>query len=439
MTDPLPLAQALIRCASVTPADAGAQGVLAEALERLGFTVTRLRYGAIKNLFARLGAGAPHICFAGHTDVVPVGAAQWRHDPFGAEVHDGVLYGRGACDMKGGIAAFVAAVAQLLAEAKPHGSISLLITGDEEADAIDGTVRVLEWMAAHRQIPDFCLVGEPTCPVQLGDMIKIGRRGSLNARIAVHGTQGHVAYPQRADNPVHRLVRAAAALTAAPLDAGTEWFEPSSLQFTSLDVGNTATNIIPASARGALNIRFNDRHTGASLSAWLRAVLAQHAERFDLDISISGESFITQPDTTKPDGAVEALRRAVAEASGVEPRLDTGGGTSDARFIARYCPVAEFGLVGSSMHQADERVPVAELRALAGIYRAALAALLGASPAPPRNASPAHASPARASPALVSPSDPSPAHASPALVSPAPASSAHASSAPASPAPTSPE
>jgi succinyl-diaminopimelate desuccinylase len=373
--DPLPLAQALIRCASVTPADAGAQTVLAEALERLGFTVTRLRFGAIENLFARLGDTAPLICFAGHTDVVPAGAAQWRHDPFGAEVHDGVLYGRGACDMKGGIAAFVAGVAQLLAAGKPRGSISLLITGDEEADAIDGTVRVLEWMEAHHQIPDFCIVGEPTCPVQLGDMIKIGRRGSLNAKITVHGTQGHVAYPHRADNPVHRLVRAAAALTAAPLDAGTDFFQPSSLQLTSLDVGNTATNVIPAAARAALNIRFNDRHTGASLSAWLRAVLAQHAERFDLDISISGESFITQP-----GDAVEALRHAVATASGVEPKLDTGGGTSDARFIARYCPVAEFGLVGSSMHQADERVPVAELRALAGIYRAALGALLTALP-----------------------------------------------------------
>ena len=383
LADPLALAQALIRCASVTPADAGAQDVLAAALERLGFTVTRLRYGAIENLFARLGQGSPHICFAGHTDVVPVGAAHWRHDPFGAEVHDGVLYGRGACDMKGGIAAFVAAVAQLLAAGPAsvvglaHGSISLLITGDEEADAIDGTVRVLDWVVEHKQIPDFCLVGEPTCPVQLGDMIKIGRRGSLNARITVHGTQGHVAYPHRADNPVHRLVRAVAALSAAPLDAGTEWFEPSSLQLTSLDVGNTATNVIPAAARAALNIRFNDRHTGASLSAWLRAVLAQHAERFDLDISISGESFITQP-----GGAVEALRGAVAAASGAEPKLDTGGGTSDARFIARHCPVAEFGLVGASMHQADERVPVAELRALAGIYRAALEALLATLPAP---------------------------------------------------------
>ncbi len=277
-------------------------------------------------------------------------------------------------------------------------------------------------MAAHQQIPDFCLVGEPTCPVQLGDMVKIGRRGSLNARITVHGTQGHVAYPHRADNPVHRLVRAAAALTAAPLDAGTQWFEPSSLQFTSLDVGNTATNIIPAAARGALNIRFNDRHTGASLSAWLRAVLGQHAERFDLDVSISGESFITPPDTTQPDGPVETLRRAVAQASGVAPKLDTGGGTSDARFIARYCPVAEFGLVGSSMHQADERVPVAELRALAGIYRAALAALLGASPvpAPTSHATSAAAASAQASAAST--------RAAPSHTGSSPTASSHAAS-----------
>jgi succinyl-diaminopimelate desuccinylase len=369
--DPLPLAQALIRCASVTPAEAGAQGVLSDALRRLGFTVTPLRYGEIDNLFARIGAGAPHICFAGHTDVVPVGAAQWQTDPFGAEVRNGVLYGRGACDMKGGIAAFVAAAAQHLTDGPPRGSISLLITGDEEGPAVDGTVRVLEWMAANHEIPDFCIVGEPTCPVKLGDMVKIGRRGSLNAKITVHGTQGHVAYPHRADNPVHRLVRAAAALTAAPLDAGNDWFEPSSLQFTSLDVGNTVTNVIPAVARAMLNIRFNSDHSGAALSAWLRAVLAQHAEHFDLDIAISGESFLTEPGPL-----VNTLRRAIVDASGVEPKLDTGGGTSDARFIARYCPVAEFGLVGASMHQADERVPVAELRDLARIYRTILAAFL---------------------------------------------------------------
>ncbi len=369
LTDPLGLAQALIRCPSVTPEDAGAQDVLAAALDRLGFAVTRLRYGQTENLFARIGTEGPHLCFAGHTDVVPAGDAPWRFDPFGAAVQDGVLYGRGACDMKGAIAAFVAACAGHLGAGKtPRGSISLLITGDEEGPATDGTVRVLEWMAAHGQVPDFCVVGEPTCRAALGDVIKVGRRGSLNATITVHGTQGHVAYPQRADNPVHRLVRALAALTAAPLDAGSDFFEPSSLQLTSIDVGNPATNVIPAAARARLNIRFNDRHTGASLSAWLRATLAQHAERGEIDIAISGESFLTSPGP-----AVEALRTAVAGETGVEPALDTGGGTSDARFIARHCKVAEFGLIGTSMHQADERVPVAELQALARVYRAVLA------------------------------------------------------------------
>lgn len=369
--DPLPLAQALIRCASVTPADAGAQDVLADALKPLGFTVTRLPFGNIANLFARIGSGSPHFCFAGHTDVVPPGAAQWRSDPFAGEVRGDVLYGRGACDMKGAVASFVAAAAQHLAAGPPVGSISLLITGDEEGPAVDGTVRVLDWMKANGQIPDFCLVGEPTCPVQLGDVIKIGRRGSLNAAITVNGTQGHVAYPHRADNPVHRLVRALAALTAAPLDAGTEWFEPSTLQLTSIDVGNPATNVIPATARGSLNIRFNDRHSGASLTSWLRATVTQHAERFDLDVSVSGESFLTEPGES-----VFRLRDAISQETGVQPRLDTGGGTSDARFIARFCPVAEFGLVGATMHQADEAVPVSELRQLARTYRAILAVFL---------------------------------------------------------------
>ncbi|MBN9561121.1 MAG: succinyl-diaminopimelate desuccinylase [Alphaproteobacteria bacterium] len=371
LTDPLPLAQALIRRASVTPADDGAQDVLADALIRLGFAVKRLRYGETENLFARIGGEAPHICFAGHTDVVPVGDATWNGDPFGGEVRGDVLYGRGACDMKGAIAAFVAAAARHLGEGKPRGSISLLITGDEEGPAHDGTVRVLDWMAANGQVPDFCLVGEPTNPARLGDMIKIGRRGSLNARITMHGTQGHVAYPHRADNPVHRLVRVLAALTAAPLDAGSAWFEPSSLQITSIDVGNPATNVIPAAARAALNIRFNDRHTGASLEAWLGAVLAQHAERFDLDVAVSGESFLTEPGPM-----VDTLRHAVAQVVGREPALDTGGGTSDARFITRHCPVAEFGLVGATMHQANECVPVSELRDLARIYAAVLGAFL---------------------------------------------------------------
>jgi succinyl-diaminopimelate desuccinylase len=369
-TDPLPLAQALIRCASVTPEDAGAQAVLASALEPLGFSVTRLPFGKTENLFARAGEGAPHICFAGHTDVVPPGGG-WSADPFAGELRDGVLYGRGACDMKGAIAAFVAAAADYLASGAHRGSISLLITGDEEGDALDGTVKVLEWMEANRQVPDFCLVGEPTNPQHLGEMIKIGRRGSLNATVTVQGVQGHAAYPARADNPVHRLVRALAALIAAPLDAGSEWFEPSTLQVTSIDVGNPTSNVIPASARAMLNIRFNDRHSGASLTAWLKAAITQHAERFDLDVSVSGESFLT---TSGP--FVDTLRRAISTATGIEPRMDTGGGTSDARFIARVCPVAEFGLVGATMHQVNERVPVDELRSLARVYASVLQAML---------------------------------------------------------------
>src|ERR1700733_11036321 len=369
LTDPLPLAQSLIRCASVTPADAGAQDALAESLERLGFSVHRLRDGEIENIFARIGTGGPHICFAGHTDVVPVGAANWRSDPFGGEVRDGVLYGRGACDMKGAIAAFVSGVAQYLEPGASKGSISFLITGDEEGPATDGTVKVLEWMRANGQVPDFCLVGEPTCPVKLGDMVKIGRRGSVNMKVEVHGMQGHVAYPHRADNPIHRLIRALDALTSAPVDAGTDWFEPSTLQITSIDVGNGATNVIPASARAALNIRFNDGHSGASLTAWVRATLARYAERFDLESSVSGESFVT-----KPGPLVDMLRHAIKEATGIDPKLDTGGGTSDARFIANYCPVAEFGLVGATMHHTDECVPLSELRDLATIYRGVISA-----------------------------------------------------------------
>ena len=362
--DPLPLARSLIRCASVTPADAGAQGVLAGMLEGIGFRVWHLPFGTTPNLFARRGEAGFHLGFAGHTDVVPPGDAGWSADPFGAEVRDGVLIGRGACDMKGAIAAFVAACAD---EPAPRASVSLLVTGDEEGPARDGTRRVLEWMAANDQVPDLCLVGEPTNPDALGEVVKIGRRGSLNARITVEGTQGHVAYPQRADNPVHRLTAALAALLAAPLDAGTEWFEPSSVQVTSVDVGNLATNVIPARAEARLNIRFNDRHTGASLEAWLRATLARFAPRFTLDAECSGEAFLTEPGPL-----VDRLRAAIAGACGREPRLDTGGGTSDARFIARHCPVAEFGLVGRTMHQADEAVPVAELRQLSAIYRAVI-------------------------------------------------------------------
>jgi succinyl-diaminopimelate desuccinylase len=360
------LAQALLRCPSVTPADAGAQDVLARTLNELGFAVTRLPFGGIANIFARIGDAAPHFCFAGHTDVVPAGGT-WQHAPFGGTVKDGVLYGRGACDMKGAVAAFVAACAAHLAAGPPCGSISLLITGDEEGDGVDGTARVLEWMAAERQIPDFCLVGEPTNPGRLGDMIKIGRRGSLTAKLTVHGTQGHAAYPHRADNPVHRLIDTLAAMTSARLDAGTDMFEPSSLQVTSVDVGNPASNVIPGAASATINIRFNDLHSGASLSDWLRGVVARFCPRAELEIKVSGEAF-----RTSSDAYAGRLAAVVERMTGVAPRLDTAGGTSDARFIARHAPVAEFGLVGATMHQVDENVPVAELRQLADIYGAIL-------------------------------------------------------------------
>jgi succinyl-diaminopimelate desuccinylase len=377
-TDPVPLAQALIRCRSVTPADDGALDVLQRALEPLGFACTRLVYGPddyrVDNLFARRGTTGPHFCYAGHTDVVPPGdVAAWAGDPFSGEVRDGVLYGRGACDMKGGIAAFVAGLADYLAERPDHpGSISLLITGDEEARSVDGTARVLEWMQANGQVPDMALVGEPTSKATLGDTIKIGRRGSLTARIAVHGKQGHSAYPALADNPIHRLVAALGPLLAAPLDNGSEFFPPTTLQVTGFDVGNAASNVIPATARAMLNIRFNDLHDSAGLTQRLHAALAAAGCRYDLDAECSGESFLT-----RPGAFVDALSGAIARSTGVTPTLDTGGGTSDARFIARYCPVAEFGAVGASLHQVNENAPVEELRRLAAAYRAILHEVLG--------------------------------------------------------------
>ena len=366
LSDPVPLAQRLIRCASVTPADGGAQDVLAEALAALGFTIHRLRFGETENLYARLGTGTPHFCFAGHTDVVPPGQG-WQHDPFGGVVEDGVLHGRGACDMKAAIAAFVAGVAQAQAAEALPGSVSLLITGDEEGPARDGTVRVVEWMREHGEVPDFCVVGEPTNPDRLGEIIKIGRRGSLSATITVAGVQGHVAYPHLADNPVHRLLALLHDLTTHSLDAGTRWFEPSSLQVTSVDVGNPATNLIPAEAQAKLNIRYNDTHDAAALETWIAGVAALHAPGAEIAFHRSGDSFLTEPGP-----AVHALAEAVGGVFGTEPKLDTGGGTSDARFITTLCPVAEFGLVGATMHKVDEQTSVEDLQALARAYAAIL-------------------------------------------------------------------
>ena len=368
-TDPVPLAQALIRCPSVTPADAGALGVMDAALTALGFTCHRLTFGETPNLFARRGTEGPHFCYAGHTDVVPTGPAEaWADGPFSGVVRDGVLYGRGACDMKGGIAAFVAGLTDYLAtNPNAPGSISLLITGDEEGPAKDGTTKVLDWMAARGEIPDMALVGEPTSRVALGDLIKVGRRGSMTAYITLFGTQGHSAYPQRADNPIHRLVRVLHRLTAAPIDQGSQFFEATTLQVTGFDVGNAANNVIPGEARAMLNIRFNDLHSSASLTEHLHAALRAEEARYEMRVDCSGESFLTQPGPF-----VDALRRAVVRATGQEPALDTGGGTSDARFIARFCPVAELGAVGSTMHKVNEAAPVAELRDLAALYRMVL-------------------------------------------------------------------
>ena len=376
--DPIVLARDLIRCPSVTPADAGALDVLQGALEGLGFSCHRLPFGEgearIDNLYARLGAEAPNFCFAGHTDVVPVGEpGGWSVDPFAGELKEDALWGRGAADMKGAIAAFVAGVSRFVGDrdgALP-GSISLLITGDEEGDAVNGTTKVLDWLADKGEVIDDCLVGEPTNPGALGEMIKIGRRGSLTAELTVTGVQGHTAYPHLADNPVHRLVAMLAAATGEPLDDGSEHFQPSTLAVSTIDVGNPATNVIPASARACFNVRFNDHHTSADIEAWLRKrfdkAMADANGAYQLDIRVSGESFLTPPGRL-----AELVREAVGEATGRTPEFSTTGGTSDARFIKDHCPVVEFGLVGQTMHKADERVELADIEALANIYQRVL-------------------------------------------------------------------
>jgi succinyl-diaminopimelate desuccinylase len=368
--DPVRLAQELITRPSVTPHNEGALEVLTRALEGLGFTCERMAFAdqnkpQVENLYARLGTGAPNFCFAGHTDVVPVGEG-WTTEPFKAEVVEGRLYGRGAADMKSAIAAFTAAAAQYIAKhGPPRGSISLLITGDEEGDAVNGTVKVLERLAARGEKLDACVVGEPTNPTKLGQMIKIGRRGSLSGKLVVYGTQGHSAYPHLADNPIPRIMKMLSALIGQPLDDGSAHFQPSTIAITTLDVGNTASNVIPGVARAAFNIRFNDKHSGESLKKWLRETLDASADggQYDLQVSVSGESFITMP------GPLTALvEGAVKSVLGVTPELSTTGGTSDARFIKNACPVCEFGLVGQSMHKADEHCLVADIESLSRIY-----------------------------------------------------------------------
>jgi succinyl-diaminopimelate desuccinylase len=367
--DPVSFTRALIQRASVTPADAGAMDIVQVALNDLGFACRRMAFGGIENLYARLGASGRNLCFAGHTDVVPVGdAAAWSSPPFAAEIADGMLIGRGASDMKSAIAAFIAAVARVVEHGSPAGSISLLITGDEEGAATHGTRAVVEALMAEGERIDHCIVGEPTSSATIGDMVKIGRRGSINAELAVEGRQGHVAYPDRAANPVPVLVRLLARLQARELDRGFESFQPSNLEVTTIDVGNAATNVIPARAMARLNIRFNPAHTGKALADWLsgegQAAGAGFDGRITVTPTISGEAFLT-----KPGDFTDLVAAAIAETVDINPDLSTTGGTSDARFIRAMCPVVEFGLVGATMHAVDERVAVADIETLSRIYK----------------------------------------------------------------------
>ena len=367
MIDPAGLTADLIRCASVTPQEGGALQLLDRLLTAHGFHCTRVDRGDVSNLFARWGHGKT-FGFNGHTDVVPVGNLEaWSVDPFGAEIRDGFLYGRGATDMKSGVAAFAAAAIDFVEETPPDGSVVLAITGDEEGPAKDGTVALLDWMQAQGERMDHCLVGEPTCPNVMGEMMKIGRRGSMNGYFTVTGVQGHAAYPHRANNPLPAMVRLLDQLSSASLDAGTEHFDASTLAVVTIDTGNPATNVIPAQCRATVNIRFNDAHSGASLTEWLQEHANKVAQvfdvRIDLDVSISGESFMTPPGELS-----DLVARAIQIETNRTPALSTSGGTSDARFVQHHCPVVEFGLVGKTMHQVDERVEIAQIHQLKAIY-----------------------------------------------------------------------
>ena len=368
MIDPVEFTRALIRHPSVTPADEGAMDLVQAELERLGFACRRLRFGEVENLYARRGTEGPNLCYAGHTDVVPPGDPKaWRADPFAAEVIDGVLIGRGAADMKGSIAAWIAAVARTLDAGAPMGSFSLLITGDEEGRAIDGTRKVVELLQTEGERIDHCLVGEPSSVKTLGDVIKVGRRGSLNVWITVEGRQGHVAYPDRAANPIPVLLTLLDRLRARRLDDGYPSFPPSNLEITTVDVGNPATNVIPALAHGRFNIRFNPSHTGADLIAWIEDETQKLRAESGLEIALeflhSGDAFLTEPGPF-----VDLVCDAIEAETGARPDANTTGGTSDARFIRALCPVLELGPVGQTIHQVDERIPVEEIERLTDLY-----------------------------------------------------------------------
>ncbi|WP_375259389.1 succinyl-diaminopimelate desuccinylase [Citreimonas sp.] len=368
--DPVDLTARLVRCPSVTPDEGGALDLLQALLSDAGFDCTRVDRGGVSNLFARWGprGHARTFGFNGHTDVVPIGRAEdWTHDPFGAEQADGFLYGRGATDMKSGVAAFAAAAVDFVTDTPPEGAVVLAITGDEEGDSVDGTAALLDWMAEVGERLSVCLVGEPTCPDTLGEMMKIGRRGSLNAWITVRGTQGHSAYPHRALNPLPAVARLVDRLASQALDEGTEHFDPSTLAVVTVDTGNPATNVIPAETRATLNIRFNDLHSGDSLARRLQdeaaTIDAAFGTKTEVRVKVSGEAFLTPPGPLS-----ELVSSAVAAETGVTPVLSTSGGTSDARFVKDHCPVVEFGLVGKTMHAVDERVEVAQIGQLKAIY-----------------------------------------------------------------------
>ncbi|PRY78213.1 succinyl-diaminopimelate desuccinylase [Yoonia maritima] len=369
--DPVALTADLIRCPSVTPVEGGALVLLEKLLTEGGFTCTRVDRGGIANLYARWGRQGANRTFGfnGHTDVVPIGNQDdWTVDPFGAEIKDGYMYGRGATDMKSGVAAFAAAAIDFVQDTPPDGAVVLAITGDEEADALDGTTALLDWMAANNEVMSVCLVGEPTCPSEMGETMKIGRRGSLTAWFTVNGEQGHSAYPHRANNPLPAMARLVDRLSSHVLDEGTDHFDPSTLAVVTIDTGNPATNVIPASCTAAVNVRFNDAHSSQSIIDWFAEEVAQIKGTFGVDIDtkvkVSGESFVTPPGDLS-----DLIGNAVKAETGRTPELSTSGGTSDARFVKNHCPVVEFGLVGKTMHQVDERVLVAQISQLKAIYK----------------------------------------------------------------------